>query len=62
MQKKKASPGEKIIMSQEIIETTCVLGLQNYVNCERMNPIEITLNSNNIIENYWIIKGLNTDS
>ena len=52
MQKKKASPGEKIIMSQEIIETTCVLGLQNYVNCERMNPIEITLNSSNIIENY----------
>ena len=38
-------------MSQEIIETICVLGLQNYVNYERMNPIEINLDSNDIIEN-----------
>ena len=38
-------------MSQEIKETICVLGFQNYVNYERMNPIEINLDSNDIIEN-----------
>ena len=37
-------------MSQEIIETIHVLGLQNYVNYERMNLIEITFDSNDIIE------------
>ena len=37
-------------MSQEIIETIRVLGLQNYVNYKRMNAIEITLDSNDIIE------------
>ena len=37
-------------MLQEIIETIRVLGLQNYVNYKRMNPIEITLDSKNIIE------------
>ena len=36
-------------MSQEIIETIRVLGLQNYVNYKRMNAIEITLDSNDII-------------
>ena len=37
-------------MSQEIIETIHVLGLRNYVNYERMNLIEITFDSNDIIE------------
>ena len=37
-------------MSQEIIGTIHVLGLQNYVNYERMNLIEITFDSNDIIE------------
>ena len=37
-------------MSLEIVETIHVLGLQNYVNYERMNPIEVTLDSNDIIE------------
>ena len=37
-------------MSQEIKETIRLLGLQDYVNCKRMNVIEITLDSDNIIE------------
>ena len=50
VQKKKKTAGEKRTMSQEIIETIHVLGLQNYVNYERMNLIEITFDSNDIIE------------
>ena len=37
-------------MSLEIVETINVSGLQNYVDYERMNPIEVTLDSNDIIE------------
>ena len=37
-------------MSQGIIKTAHVLGLQVYVNSKRMNPVEITLNSNELIE------------
>ena len=37
-------------MPQEIIKTVYVLGLQDYVNYDRMNPVEITLDSNEIIE------------
>ena len=37
-------------MSQEIIKAIHVLGLQNYVNYERMNSIEVSLDSNDIIE------------
>ena len=37
-------------MWQEITETIRVLGLQNFVNYERMNQIEIALDSNNTIE------------
>ena len=48
--KKNKKAGEKRTVSQEIRETIRVLGLQNYVNYERMNPIEITLDSNDIIE------------
>ena len=42
--------GRKRTMSQEIIETIHVLGLQNFVNYKRMNPIEVSLDSNDIIE------------
>ena len=48
--KKNKTAGEKRTTSQEIIETIRVLGLQNYVNYKRMNPIEKTLDSKNIIE------------
>ena len=48
--KKNKKAGEKRTVSQEIRETIRVLGLQNYVNYERMNPIEITLDSNDIAE------------
>ena len=48
--KKNKKAGEKRTVSQEIRETIRVLGLQNYVNYERMNPIEITLDSNDIVE------------
>ena len=37
-------------MSQEITKTVRILGLQNYVNYERMDPVEITLDSNEIVE------------
>ena len=37
-------------MWQEITETIRMLGLQNFVNYERMNQIEIALDSNNTIE------------
>ena len=37
-------------MSQGIIKTAHVLGLQVYANSKRMNPVEITLNSNELIE------------
>ena len=49
-------------MSQEIIKTAHVLGLQDYINYERMNPVEITLDSNEIIENYQNIKSVNIGS
>ena len=48
--KKYKKAGEKRTVLQEIRETIRVLGLQNYVNYERMNPIEITLDSNDIVE------------
>ena len=47
---KNKKAGEKKTVSQEIRETIRMLGLQNYVNYERMNPIEITLDSNDIAE------------
>ena len=37
-------------MSQKTTETTHVLGLQNFINYERMNPLEVSLDSNYIIE------------
>ena len=48
--KKNKSSGEKRAMFQEIIKTVHVLGLQNFINYERMNPVEITLDSNEIVE------------
>ena len=38
-------------MSHEIIKTVHVLGLQNFINYERMDSAEITLDSNEIVEN-----------
>ena len=49
-------------MSQEIIKTAHVLGLQDYINYETMNPVEITLDSNEIIKNYQNIKSVNIGS
>ena len=56
-------------MSQEIIETIRVLGLQNYVNYKRMNAIEITLDSNYkkfkyrfLIENLLFSSNLENDT
>ena len=37
-------------MSEEIIKTIHVLGLQNFANYERMNLIEVSLDSNDIIQ------------
>ena len=37
-------------MSQEIIKTVHVLQLQNFINYEIMNPVEIMLDSNEIVE------------
>ena len=42
--------GEKRTISQEVIETIHVLGLQNFVNYEQINPIEVSIDSNYIIE------------
>ena len=47
---KNKTVGEKRTMSLEIVDNIHVLGLQNFVNCRRMNPIEVTLDSNEIIE------------
>ena len=41
---------EKRTMLQEIIETIHVLGPRDFVNCERMNPIEASLDSNDLIK------------
>ena len=48
--RKNKTVGEKRTISQEIIDTIYVLGLQNFVNCGRLNPIKVALDSNNIIE------------
>ena len=42
--------GEKRTMSLEIIDTFRVLGLQNFINYNLLNPTEVTLDSNEIIE------------
>ena len=48
--RKNKTVGEKRTMSMEIIETIHVLGLQNFINYEQMNSIEVTLDSNEVIE------------
>ena len=48
--KKNRSVGEKWTMSQEIIKIVHVLGLQNAINYEWLNPVEIRLDSNEIVE------------
>ena len=42
--------GKKRTMSQEIIKIVDVLGLQNFIIYERMNPVEITLDSNGTVQ------------
>ena len=37
-------------MLQEIIKTVHVLGFQIFINYKRMNPVKITLDSNEIVE------------
>ena len=37
-------------MQSEIVDTIHILGLQNFYNYLRLNPIEITIDSNSIIE------------
>ena len=37
-------------MLQEIIKTVHFLGFQIFINYKRMNPVEITLDSNEIVE------------
>ena len=37
-------------MSHEIVDTVCILGLQNFDDYGRLNPVEITIDSNKIIE------------
>ena len=49
-------------MSQEIIKTVHVLGLQNFINYERMNPVQITLDSNEIVEDLSKYKRFNIGS
>ena len=39
---------EKRTISLEIVDAIHVLGIQNFVNYEQMNPIEVTLDSNGI--------------
>ena len=48
--RKNKTAGEKRKMSQEIMKTIHVLGLQNFVNYKRINPIEASLDSSDIIE------------
>ena len=37
-------------MQSEIVDTIRIFGLQNFYNYSRLNPIEITIDSNSIIE------------
>ena len=39
-------------MLQEIIETIHVLGRQNFINYEQMNPAKVSLDSNDIIKRF----------
>ena len=49
-------------MSHEIVDTVRILGLQNFDDYGRLNPVEITIDSNKIIETLQIIKSINLDS
>ena len=46
--KKNKTAGEKRAMSQEIIETIHVLSLQNFVNYDRLNSIDVSLDLTDI--------------
>ena len=48
--RKNKTAAEKRIRNSKIIKTINVLGLQNFVNYERMYPIEVSLDWNDIME------------
>ena len=48
--KKNKTIGKKREMSHEIVDTIHILGLQNFDDYSRLNPVEITIDSNKIIE------------
>ena len=48
--KKKKTIGKKRKMQDEIVDSIHILRLQDFDNYSRINPLEITINSNNIVE------------
>ena len=48
--KRNKTIGKKRAMSHQIIDTVHILGLQNFDDYGRLNPVEVTINLNNIIE------------
>ena len=48
--KKNNNIGEKRKIQSEIVDTIHILGLQNFDNYSRFNPLEITIDSNSTIE------------
>ena len=54
--------GKKRTMSLEIIDTIYVLRLQNFISYIQMNLIEVTLDSNKIIERLANYKNINIGS
>ena len=48
--KRNKTIGEKRAMSPEIVDTVHILGLQNFDDYGRFNPVEITIDSNKIIQ------------
>ena len=48
--KKSKTIGKKRKMQDEIVDSIHILRLQDFDNYSRINPIEITINSNNVVE------------
>ena len=53
MHKKTQTIDEKRKMSYEIIDTIQITGLQNFDNYQKLNPVEISVDSNKIV-NYLL--------
>ena len=49
MHKKTQTIDEKRKMSYEIIDTIQITGLQNFDNYQKLNPVEISVDSNKIL-------------